>query len=481
MKKKWTRVFILIAFMGELLTQANGEVGYYRGKTGYDDIDYSFLNADLTGRELICDDWNSLLVRGTYDYAQEIQGEFLPEKYDGKEFPEDLVVMMEDILFHSSDIELKINNKSCYYDDKLREFGAAGSFLMGLEDAYAQFPEMENYQEGIESAEDAYKQIEKLYVGVNSDNCYEIHHFSTAEGQDFFLFCYHSRGKDTTEYLHLMKREGNELVRVQTIYKKSHGRGELIQYGKMFYYVYLNENDCNKDFDGIRLVKLNDKAGENTDSVWIFFVPMKYVWNDLSGELVKDKEEIDAYIESVKEELLILDETAEEYGRPIHYLGYGDEYSVTHTYFGDEKKGDVFNLKNDPYGIENDVDMFYKLDMANCGLPLYFSKDKKIYDYTGEYMDARFFYYDSQEKSYKELEQLGYSNGGLSNINLVQMWFKEIGEKIYTCQVYHVGGYNYIFQMLLLEGNRSSVVRTAIIPAKKKFVVMEEKIPDLRE
>lgn len=517
MKKKLVRAFILIVFMCGLQIQAKKENVFLDWEKEKEDSvksliqnaeadndttalmevsdsdieecvtlnpDYQILNADLLGREYICKGWSELLIQGTYAYSEEVKGEFIPVVSGSNSFPEELVVMMEDILYYSSNKELRDDENSCYYDEKLKELGA-GSFLLGLGDAYQQFPQITDDKEQIECEKDAYKQIEKLYVGKNSEGCYEIHHFFAADGQEFFLFCYYTGGRESTEYLYLMKRAGDDLIWVQTLYKKSHGRAELIQYDGEFYYVYLEFNQYLKGFEGISVCRLNENPGENTNRLQICFTPVKYVWKDLRTPFyTEDSENMETYMRDVKRELLALDEADEESGRPVHYLEFGERYSLIHTYFGDEKEADFFDLKDSLYvneDISGDIDTVYKMDIANCGMPLYISKHMKVYDDRKAYLDIRYLYYDSQTASYEELDRLGYSNGGVDNITLVQTWFKEVGGKNYICEVYHVGEFNYLFQMVLLEGTKASIIHTAMIAPQREFVVTDEVVANQKE
>lgn len=510
MGKRWTRVLIIIAFMSGLLipisrvntfdmhdkervakskTQnteiMNDTVNLKNTETEDDDVtlygDYQFLNADLLGREIICRKWGSLLIRGIHDYSKEVKGEFAPVSLNDSGFPEKLVVMMEEIFYNFSNSEMKIYNRSGYYDERLKELGS-DKFRLGLEDAYVLFPKIADYKEQIESELDAYKLIEELYVDVSPSCCDGIFHFQRAGGQDNYLFSYVSGNKDPSGHLTLMERRGDEFILIQKFYKRTSGRPNVIQYGGEFYYVILEDDEYLHTFEGMKLFRLNENPGEDTDTLLFCYLPEQYIWEDIDLDLgiyvsKEDWGEIDAYIEDVKKELLYLDEEREESGIPVHYLGFGRNYGVIDTFFGDEKKADVLNLKNCPdvnQWYAGEVNIVYKMDIANCSMPLYISKQRKCYDYSEEYLEIKFIYYDSQTASYEELEQLSFSDGGLSNIHLVQMWFKEIQGKIYTCQVYHADEFNYMFQMTLLEGNRSSIVRTAVIAPRRKFVVMEE-------
>ncbi len=56
---------------------------------------------------------------------------------------------------------------------------------------------------------------------------------------------------------------------------------------------------------------------------------------------------------------------------------------------------------------------------------------------------------------------------------LVQMWFKEMEGKVYTFCLYHVSDYNYMLNVVLLEGNKVNRVRTDILSPQRHFVLTE--------
>lgn len=59
---------------------------------------------------------------------------------------------------------------------------------------------------------------------------------------------------------------------------------------------------------------------------------------------------------------------------------------------------------------------------------------------------------------------------------LVQMWFKESKDKVYTFCLYYVCDYNYALNVLLMEGDEVSRIRTDLIVPKREFVLTEGEI-----
>ena len=77
--------------------------------------------------------------------------------------------------------------------------------------------------------------------------------------------------------------------------------------------------------------------------------------------------------------------------------------------------------------------------------------------HTQEYLRIRFFLFDREENAERELDQLSqYDMTG--GIRLFQMWFREIGGKVYTFRMYHVSDYNYLLNVMLLEQDRATQV-----------------------
>ena len=58
-------------------------------------------------------------------------------------------------------------------------------------------------------------------------------------------------------------------------------------------------------------------------------------------------------------------------------------------------------------------------------------------------------------------------------VKLVQMWFKEMEGKVYTFCLYHVSDYNYMLNVVRLEGNEVNRIRTDILSPRRHFVLTE--------
>ena len=412
---------------------------------------YSFLDTSLLDRFIdgIGDEWKG---RAMHDYPEEIKGEFVPVVPEGCGFPEELVLMMEEILYRSINEEVGHYPYDCYYDEKLRELGA-GDFVVGLEEAYELFPRIADHKEEIEHEYDAYNLVKELYLGDDFYSCDEIFHFRLKEGEDRYLFSFYYGRHGERNDLYLMERIGDEFELLQEFSKPSYGRPQVIQYGEEFYYVvldsdgyWLEENFRLRrwDFsDGIRMYRLNDNPEE--ENLLVCYLPKEYVWTDSyhtydRGEDVR--EEIDLYVDEIRQVF-----------KPGNYLRGSDDYKAPEIYFGDEKEWDHIKINQVNY-----KGLAYKVDIANCGLPVYVGKDGR---------DFRFYYYKLQGKfSYaKELCNLDIGDG--------QMWFKEIGGKVYIFHIYHINYYNYILAVDLLEGDTRTTVRTILIASRREFVLTE--------
>lgn len=57
---------------------------------------------------------------------------------------------------------------------------------------------------------------------------------------------------------------------------------------------------------------------------------------------------------------------------------------------------------------------------------------------------------------------------------LVQMWFKRIGDKVYSFFLYHVEDYNYVLQTTLIEGVDIKLVRSDVLVPQRHFVISED-------
>lgn len=401
--------------------------------------DFQFLREALSDKEFYEMGWE-LVTRGICDYSEEVKGEFVPEVPDNCSYPEELVVMMEEIFYQCANTQLRMEN----YDERLKELGA-DEFVVGLEEVYQLFPKVSDHREEIENVYDAYEWVVRLYIEEEWDtlqHCLVIFHFCPAKGQDNYIFLYMQEGTGKFIYPYFMQRNGDSFTEIETVSLPSDGEAKIMQYGENFYYVSPERNECLDDFDGIRIYNLADDLWKKC--LIIRYLPEEYVWSDLYRFRDMDdkaQEEMDLYLEKIKEEFA-----------SGNYLGNG-----IRVYCGDERNGVPITIQAP--GLQEGC-MAYPVDAANCGEPVYVWKDLGHWEF--DYLDVSFFRNPSEK-----IFSADYSSA------LVQMWFKEICGKTYTFRVFHISDYNYIFNVLLLEDGKPTVVRTAMIAPRRKFVVKE--------
>ena len=504
MGKKWIKVLLVLVFLGILLLRADKNVVFDSRSnvsvvgneieeteqemvsTAKDieeiatenngDIpcsEYSSMNAHLLDRDFIEEVGDELIKKGMYLYSEEVKGEFAPVVPKDCSFPEELVVMMEDIFYHSSNPWLR-NLEESYYDEKLREMGSQ-EFKIDLEEVYELFPKLSEYKDQIKDISGACRWINVLYTDLwefELDGCINMYHFNLTEETDNYIFVtYFSSSTVRYGHVYVMERAGEKLVKLHEFGTEAYG-GELIHYGGEFYFVTWEENDALSMVEGIRVHRLNGNPKEET--LCIRYLPEKYVWSTLYNVYSiissdesdasfnrkrKSSEEIDKYVEKLEKEFV-----------PGRYLRGEEEDKVrTEIYYGDE--GEAESLDIDDHGSSA-----YKVDIANCGLPIYVSKYMVWPDSYSEYMRVNFFYPVPEENNLKELEHL--------SCTAQQLWFKEIEGKMHTCQIFRICEFNYLFNIVLLQKNGERVERTVVYSAsiapRRKFVVTEGPVSVLR-
>jgi len=441
MTKKGIRAFAVLVFLVFLLTGAVEECNTEKdGIIPY--LEYSCLNdKTLLDSEFLNMASRNLITKGMALESEELKGDFTPVVPEDCSFPEELVIIMEDIFYNSSNF-LKRKEDDSYYKEKIKELGS---------------------EEFKVEQEEERNRVKGLFTEEQLEGCVSMYHFHLTEETDNYILVTSYMGSSHIEgiNIHLMKREGDILEELYNFEAESYG--DLIQYGGEFYFITWEENDALGEIEGLRIHRLNGNPEEET--LCIRYLPDEYVWrpsysiaisyNDTPAmfeQKMKRNEAIDNYVRQVEKEFA--------QGR---YLRTDEEDTVrTEIYYGDEK--DAKSLKiNDYWG------MGYQMDIANCGLPVYVSKNREWERPEQEYLGVRFFYYDSVENNFEQLEKL--------SCGAAQLWFKELGGMIYVCRMYHICDFNYIFNMVLLEKDgenvESTIVYSATVIPRRKFVVTE--------
>jgi len=468
MTKKGIRAFVVLVFLVFLLTGAGKgiifedessndameskvketesiigdteeEVTEYGGNIPFSE--YDCLNEyDLIRGEYLSPTTKELQKMGMCLCSEELKGEFTPVIPEDCSFPEELVVIMEDIFYNSANYFLR-DKEDSYAKEKLRELGS------------------EKFK--IEQKEER-DRVKKLWTDneLLLEQCIDVYHFKLTEETENYMFVnYFVSSSLEVGDVYLVEMEGDRPVERNHFEIESYG-GELIQYGGEFYFITWEENDSLGITEGIRIHRLNGNPEEET--LCIRYLPDEYIWSG-SDMYVGNTDDTPAvytekceYVEKLEKEFV--------HGRYLR--GEEDDFVRTEIYYGDEKNFESLELND--YGT-----MGFKVDIANCGLPVYVRKDMRqesprFYDI----LKVRFFYYHPIKNEFMELDEMSDS--------AKQLWFKEIGGKVYTCRMDHICDFNYIFNMVLLEKDGeevdSTVVYSATVVPLRKFVVTEEPV-----
>ena len=123
------------------------------------------------------------------------------------------------------------------------------------------------------------------------------------------------------------------------------------------------------------------------------------------------------------------------------------------------------------------VNEYYKIDFTNTGIPIYMRKSSFEPSNTDSvwHLQSRFYIRNQQDDSIVTLQNMELNSAIPNSKNpvLVQMWFKEMEGKVYTFCLYHVSDYNYMLNVVRLEGNEVNRIRTDILSPQRHFVLTE--------
>lgn len=412
---------------------------------------YEQLNYGLLGTDHIR--WASkLMENGAYVMSEEVKGEFVPVTENYSVFPQELVVRLEEAFYYSCNTKSR-GEDSAYY--KLLMDLGGDDFVVGLEEIYYLFPLLDAYSEQIQKEEDAFGLIHELMGGPV--DCRKMFHFRTEDGTEQYVFVWQSGGSDGVFSVLQARLQDNRFVTINEFEIPNEGEGRVIQYNKEFYYVFLQYNYNLKYYDGVRIYKL--AASPGTENLQIRYLPEEFIWENIYDA---GSDELEEYLQVVKKGF--------EIG---YYLDNGRDGEYLEIYYGGEKETSDFDL--------GEYDTYYKMDIANCNTLVYFAKNMYIpSDIRSRcHLKIRFFLYNDITDSVMELKELGIDDDG-GWVNLLQMWFEEIDGKVYTFSIYHITDYNYMLEVALLEGDRLTHVKTVLLMPKRKFVLTEGEIFNVR-
>lgn len=370
-----------------------------------------------------------------YAYADTVKGDFAEKlDYEG-EFPEELVALMEQMLYENLDRQIHTPDyeemrKEPYFK-LLEELGA---------DAYELAPgEIAEYLTNWEPRENDISQFR----------------FETEDGREYFLIVRDSGGSYGLIDIYLEEQTKQGLVSICSFQTQNCGYGKVIEYEGEFYYVFLQYNYNLKNYDGIRIHHLGENAAY--DNLLIRYLPESYVWKDISEDTPDAA--VSNYIEEIKSEIA-----------SDRYLENGqDDY--THIYFGDETKVDDTAFAEEEsayYGAD-----YYSADFMNTGQQIFMYKRDLTPSAYRDVWHIRTNFYLPDEKSGMLMELKDMQIGDDQELPLVQLWFKEIDQKTYTFCLYHICDYNYMLNVSCFHGTEAEQICCHMLSPKRTFVLTE--------
>lgn len=415
---------------------------------------YPLLDRDVFGDEIIS--WyTDTMEQEVFIYAESVKGDLVPVWEEDSIFPQGLVKSLEEMIYQSLDhsldkFEWEEIQKSVYFRT-MNNFGA-DDLNPNLEEMKILFPELKDSGIELKYDSDAYRKISGI------EECYNMFHFHITPEQDNYLLAIDSGGSAGHAVIQVAELKNGEFRIMSEFETQNSGYGRVIQYEEQFYYVFLPYNYNLKNYDGVALYKLGNESVQ--ENILIKYLPYSYMWKNICN--TAEGIGLEHYIESIKEEM-----TSDT------YLENGMAGDIA-VYYGDEEAVDVL-LPED--GKTNRRDTCYQIDFLNIGIPIYIRKSNFIpsnYNSTW-HLKSCFYLQNPEDSSISMLENMEV-NHYLPNPlqpSLVQMWFKEMEGKVYTFCLYHVSDYNYMLNVVRLEGNEANRIRTDILSPRRHFVLTE--------
>ncbi len=490
MKKRWLRIFSMVLFGSILMIQAgrdeklNGNIQEEAagpegenlvGETEETEQEcalegYQVFDSNLLGSEFLS---QAIVDRAAEDIGKEKE-EFVPVVCENSSFPEGLVVKIEEVLHRIKDplsraycaIEIKMEEEvfqrikgDSVYDAMVEEFGLKDYELTDKEELDRLFPKAAPVYYGQETYKDVYQWISRYY-DIPEDVA-SIYRMELMHGKDNYLFVSYGIGFQKSR-IRLTERIGDEF---RTIYEFDIADENFLtgvtRYEDKFYFIAENEDANVVGESGITIYRLGyDSFG---DSIRIRYQPEEYAVESYDS----DSEELQPLIEGGYIDKVLQDFSSGK------YLHEGNRQDGAEIYYGDEER--VFERESEGSAYE-----MYRMDIANCGCPVYLCKDMYLPQEDGggiKYLDVDYFYLDNEKNYFRKLEKLSIPIWAYGEVGfLVQIWFKEMAGKVYTFRVYNLSNYNYLMNIALVEGDKVTSVGTYFLWPKKQFVLEERQV-----
>ena len=435
-------------------TEQEDNIVYEKAKAIEFENRYRILNRNIFGNKTMIPWFGEETKQEIEDYAESVKGDLIEVWEEDSIFPQGLVIELENMIYQSLNRSLKKldweEKKQSIYFETMQKLGEE-KWHPDLEEMKKLFPELNDDSLELKKNYQAYEIIGGKY-------CYDLFHIPTAD-RDYYVLAIDSGGTAGICYIELTELVNGEFVRISEFETSNAGYGTVIQYGDEFYYIFLENNYSMKIYDGVRIYKLSENM--EYENLQIKHLPYAFVWKNLYN--TSEGRKLDNYIKSIQGEI-----TSDK------YLNNGTDYSGEYVYFGDEEEvtEDFIVPENDRYYSNT----YHQIDFTNMGIPIYMRKSNHMPSnyYTTWCLISRFYLRNPLNDSILTLENMKISFD--HEPELVQMWFKEMDGKVYTFCMYHVSDYNYMLNVVRLEGNQVNRIRTDILSPQRSFVLTEGEI-----
>lgn len=389
-----------------------------------------------------------------YLFSEKVKGEFVSETIEKSIFLADLVIMLEKALYDSCNYspreELKKGIEYSKYIQVIKSLNS-NKFELSLDKLYSLFPQLTKHKDEFIDKYDAFKFLSE------SDNCINMFCINIGKNEYNYIFVYESGGSDGANNVVLTRFINDKFETICEFSTQNNGYGKVIQYEKNFYYVFLEYNYMLKNYDGIRIHKLG--INSKMDNILIKYLPYKYIWRNYYYSDVSYKSSLDYYVDSIKDVI-----TSDE------YIERGSSSGAS-LYYGDEDLDADFLLTDE-------FNQYYRIDFANVGIPIYITKSVFTpSDYRStQHLRVKFYINNKHDCMARQLENLELGKHLPTGIELEQMWFKKIENKILTFRIYHISDYNYLLNIVWINGDKVTQIRTDIFSPQRKFKVVENSL-----
>lgn len=364
-------------------------------------------------------------------------------EYEGELFPENLIMECQKVLYEVFEKEADICYKDNAYFRWLNTWGAE-DYILSLEDMSELFEDFE--RDNVADIYEAYELISGL------ENCTNIFWIERESGEDKFVLCEDSGGSYGLYNIYLAELIDEQLVVHECFEAQGEGLGRVIKYGQYYYYIYLRYNQNLKIYDGIKIHKLEQDAEH--ENIIIRYIPKEYVVENLLISHNSTNKKIELYIKEIMDDLLTNE-----------YLEMGRDDAWDY-FIGDE-------VAEEQFPLESEYEKYVKADIANTGADVYFQK--KIFIPSNSafsaYYKTDFYLWDETNEEVLKIDELNIN--GMSQNQLVQLWFKEFDELTYTFRVFHLENYEYVFDVSIVERNEITLLRRDLLLPLCSFELTE--------